>query len=160
MAYRADLQQRQQHVAITTEGIRIDHGMAMTIIIPFENIQSCEAHDTTKYMCNLISTNLSRVHLVRTLAPLEQVGCRKTRRLELYGIIQAQDFVDLIHAMQDAQEHGTYQGGGSDNNNHQDMEMISSSYTTTNTTTTTTTNRPNPNQPQQQMDDMPMVTKV
>lgn len=40
MAYRADLQQRDQHVAVTTEGIRIDQGMAMTIIIPFETIHS------------------------------------------------------------------------------------------------------------------------
>jgi hypothetical protein len=115
MAFRADLQQRQQHVAVTTEGIRIDHGAAMTIIIPFETIHSCQAQPSTKYMCGFLEqTTLSRVRVVRSLAPLEQVCFRKTRHLELYGLLQPQEMVELIQAMQDSQQHGTYEGGGTE----------------------------------------------
>ena len=43
---------------------------------------------------------------------MEQLCCRKTRKLELYGIIQVREFVELLHAMKDSQENGTYEGAG------------------------------------------------
>ena len=112
MAYRADLQQRQQHVAITTEGIRIDQGMAMTIIIPFETIHSCEAHMTTKYFCGYMERpDLTQIHVVRSLAPMEQIGFRKTRSFVIYGLVRPQEFVALVEAFKNSQQHGTYEGG-------------------------------------------------
>jgi len=112
MAYRADLQQRQQHVAITTEGIRIDQGMAMTIIIPFETMHSCEAHMTTKYLCGKMEdSQLTRVQVVRSLAPMEQIGFRKTKQFDMYGLVRPQEFVDLVNAFKNSQQHGSYAGG-------------------------------------------------
>jgi hypothetical protein len=150
MAFRADLQQRQQHVAVTTEGIRIDHGAAMTIIIPFETIHSCQAQPSTKYMCGFFEqTTLSRVRVVRSLAPLEQVWFRKTRNLELYGLLQPQEMVELIQAMQDSQQHGTYEGGGTEMvAPHRPPQLME--------------NQQPRLQPQhlQQLQDMPVVAKV
>jgi hypothetical protein len=120
MAYRAFLQQQQQHIAVTTEGIRIDHGTTMTIIIPFDNIHQIQARKSFRYVCGLIEAPLSKVSVVRSLAPLEQVCFRKTRTLELYGIYQAQEFVDLVEAMKDSFEHGTYEGAD------MDTEMVAS----------------------------------
>lgn len=112
MAYRADLQQRQQHVAITTEGVRIDQGMAMTIIIPFETIHSCEAQMTTKYLCgHMERSDLTQVQVVRSLAPMEQIGFRKTRSFVIYGVARPQEFVALVQAFKNSQQHGTYEGG-------------------------------------------------
>ena len=112
MAYRADLQQRQQHVAITTEGIRIDQGMAMTIIIPFETIHSCQAFLSTKYLCGKMErSDLTQVQVVRSLAPMEQIGFRKTRSFVIYGLARPQEFVALVQAFKNSQQHGTYAGG-------------------------------------------------
>ncbi|CAJ1940801.1 unnamed protein product [Cylindrotheca closterium] len=120
MAYRADLQQREQHVAITTEGIRIDQGMAMTVIIPFETIHSCEAHLTTKYLCgHMERSDLTQVQVVRSLAPMEQIGFRKTRSFLVYGLARPQEFVALVEAFKTSQQHGSYEGG---------TELTTSSY--------------------------------
>eukprot|EP00980_Cylindrotheca_fusiformis_P000798 scaffold193_cov90-Cylindrotheca_fusiformis.AAC.3 len=158
MAYPAALKEHQQHVAVTTKGIRIDYdddgGIAASsskmmmmmiipflfesILVPFENIQSCTATASTKFMYGFFSVqDLSCVQLV-VICSIS--GIRKN--LVLYGIKQApQDFVELIHAMmmqQDAQERrggggggGTNQEvGGADGGGGEDVQIDHQQYST------------------------------
>lgn len=107
MALRARQSMKSQHIAITTEGIRIDNGSMVTITIPFENIHSVEVKPC-KYMCSRES-GIEQVVVQRAAAPLEQAFCSKTKALELYGIIKSKDFAALVLAMKDSQDNGTYE---------------------------------------------------
>jgi hypothetical protein len=87
-----------QHLAISTEGVRVDNGSMVTVTIPFEHIHKCE------------SAGFHTIALHRSAAPLEQFFCTKTKKLELFGIIRSEEFVELVMAMKDSQDNGTYEG--------------------------------------------------
>ncbi len=44
------------------------------------------------------------------MAPLEKLSWTKTEKLEFHGIIRSKEFVELVMAMKDSQDNGTYEG--------------------------------------------------
>jgi len=108
MAWRGRQAMLSQHVAVSSEGIRVDNGTMVTVTVPFEHIQKC---DIKPYkFCFQTDEGYYAITVHRAAAPLEQFCCQKTKALELYGILRAQEFVDLVMAMKDAQDQGTYEG--------------------------------------------------
>lgn len=117
IAWRSNLAMQSQHVALTTEGIRIDNGSMMTVTVPYEFISKIEVKpfQATCFSAamSLVSphhanSTLNVIKVERAAAPLEQIFCQKTKNMELYGIIRAQEFVQLVQAMQASQTEGTY----------------------------------------------------
>jgi hypothetical protein len=108
VALLAILGRQAQHLAISTEGVRIDNGARFTVTIPFEHIHKCESYPF-KY-CFFRLGGFHTIALHRSAAPLEQFFCTKTKKLELYGVIRSEEFVKLVMAMKDSQENGTYVG--------------------------------------------------
>ena len=97
-----------QHIALSTEGIRVDNGPIASVTIPFEHIQSCETGRQT-FCCRMIKSERQTVFVHRTAMPLEKLCFRTTKRLELFGIIRADEFVQLVMAMKNAEQNGTYE---------------------------------------------------
>jgi hypothetical protein len=108
LALRGRQAMRAQHLAISTEGVRVDNGAMVTVTIPFEHIHKCESYPS-KY-CFFRSAGFHTIALHRSAAPLEQFFCTKTKKLELYGVIRSEEFVELVMAMKDSQDNGTYEG--------------------------------------------------
>lgn len=108
MALRGRQAMLSQHVAITSEGIRVDNGTMVTVTIPFEHVQKVDVKPY-RFCCQTYEGQFA-VTVQRAAAPLEQVCCQKTKALELYGLMQPQQFADLVLAMKDAQDQGTYEG--------------------------------------------------
>lgn len=108
MALRGRQAMLAQHVAVTCEGIRVDNGTMVTITIPFEHVVKVIVAPY-RFCCRTDET-FQTVTVHRGAAPLEQMCCQKTKALELYGILRAQEFADLVMAMKDSQDHGTYEG--------------------------------------------------
>lgn len=107
LAFRGYQTMQSQHIAITMEGIRVDTGTVVSTTIPMEHVLNA-THVTQRFWFGTQSVSIVTVQ--RTAAPLEQMCCRTTRPLELYGIVHAQSFVDLVQRMKDSQDHGTYEG--------------------------------------------------
>lgn len=113
MGYKAKQEMLLQHVAVTTEGVRIDNtGSAVTVTIPLEHILSINLVEAKAGSCNNAATpqSFQTIRLQRTAAPMEQVFCQKSRKVDLLGIIKAQELVTLVQAMKEAQIQGTYRG--------------------------------------------------
>jgi hypothetical protein len=110
IAWRAKQAMLTQHVAVTTEGVRIDNGSMLTVTIPMEHIQKMEVK--TNQFCWTVDPTLFIVTIHRETAPLEQFCCQKTRKMELIGILRAHEFVDLVMELKDVQVQGSYLGGG------------------------------------------------
>lgn len=108
MALRGRQAMRAQHVAVTAEGIRVDNGTMVTVTIPFEHVVKVIV-SPYKFCCQ-IEEGFFTVTVHRAAAPLEQLCFQKTKTLELYGILRAQEFADLVQAMKDSQDQGTYEG--------------------------------------------------
>ena len=97
-----------QHVAVTSEGIRVDNGTMVTVTIPFEHVVKINV--VPYRFCCQTHEGLPTVTVHRAAAPLEQLCFQKTKTLELYGILRAQEFADLVMAMKQSQDSGTYEG--------------------------------------------------
>lgn len=112
LAWRAKQAMIAQHIAITTEGIRVDNGSMLTVTIPFEHIQKLEVKPLPGLFCccSSVDPTLMIVTVHRESTPLEKFCCHTTKKLELYGILRAQEFSDLVMGLKDAQRQGTYQG--------------------------------------------------
>lgn len=83
--------------------------VSLTII---SNLKFSEADMTTKYLCgHMERSDLTQVQVVRSLAPMEQIGFRKTRSFVVYGLARPQEFVALVEAFKTSQQHGSYEGG-------------------------------------------------
>lgn len=111
VAWRGRQAMLSQHVAVTTEGIRIDNGSGtVCTIIPFEHIVEVRVRRLRSCCgCRVAAFDTVTVH--RTAAPLERLLCTKTRQTDVTAILRAHDFVNLVTAMKDSQENGTYEGG-------------------------------------------------
>jgi hypothetical protein len=111
LAWRAKQAMIAQHIAVTTEGIRVDNGSMLTITIPFEHIQKLEVRPLKGlFCCSAMDPTMMIVTVHRESTPLEKFCCHTTKKLELYGILHAQEFSDLVMGLKDAQRQGTYQG--------------------------------------------------
>jgi len=119
MAWRGREAMMNLHVAVTTEGIRFDNGV--TITIPFETIQQVEVA-SHKFCCRT-DPLLSVVTVHRDPAPMEKFCCRTTNKTEFHGIRLAQEFADLVMALKDAQVQGTYDGSAATMSVAKGMEL-------------------------------------
>jgi hypothetical protein len=108
MALRGRQAMLAQHVAVTAEGVRVDNGTMVTVTIPFEHVVKCIV--APYQFCCQTDPDFFTVTVQRAAAPLEQLCFQKTKSMELYGILRAQEFVDLVLAMKDSQDQGTYEG--------------------------------------------------
>jgi hypothetical protein len=108
LGWRSKQAMQIQHIALTTEGVRVDNGPMASVTIPFEHIHTCEIKRQT-FCCRMISANFQTVFVHRTAMPLEKLCFRKTKRMEIYGLIRADEFVELVMAMKNAEQNGTYE---------------------------------------------------
>ena len=106
MAWRGRQTMLAQHIAITTEGIRVDNGTLVAVTIPFEHVVKVVV--APHQFCCRKDPDFPIVTVHRAAAPLEQLCFKKTKQLELYGLIRPQEFAELVQAMKDSQQNGTY----------------------------------------------------
>lgn len=108
LAFRGRQAMLVQHVAITSEGIRVDSGTMVTVTIPFEHVVKIMV--VPYRFCFRAHEEFPTVIVQRSAQPLEQLCCQTTKTLELHGILRAQEFADLVLAMKQSQDSGTYEG--------------------------------------------------
>lgn len=101
-----------QHVALTTEGIRIDNGPIASVTVPYEHVHKCEAVQQT-HCCKILTAMTKTVIVHRTAMPLERLCFQKTKKMELHGILLADEFAKLVVALKDAERDGTYEAANS-----------------------------------------------
>jgi hypothetical protein len=110
IAWRARQAMMTQHVAVTTEGIRIDNGTMLSLTIPFEHIQKIDVQPHKACCIAPVDPMLLIVTVHRESTPLERLCCQQTKKLELYGILRGQEFSDLVLGLKESQIQGSYQG--------------------------------------------------
>eukprot|EP00339_Tiarina_fusa_P011672 CAMPEP_0117034426 /NCGR_PEP_ID=MMETSP0472-20121206/24511_1 /TAXON_ID=693140 ORGANISM="Tiarina fusus, Strain LIS" /NCGR_SAMPLE_ID=MMETSP0472 /ASSEMBLY_ACC=CAM_ASM_000603 /LENGTH=249 /DNA_ID=CAMNT_0004743593 /DNA_START=38 /DNA_END=787 /DNA_ORIENTATION=+ len=108
LGWRSKQAMQLQHIALSTEGIRVDNGPMASVTIPFEHIHFCETKRQT-FCCRMISAGFQTVFVHRTAMPLEKLCFRKTKKMEIYGLLRADEFVALVTAMKSVEQNGTYE---------------------------------------------------